>query len=372
MAIASAGAIALSALLPAVGRADPQVLRMTFSKPPVVGRSLDLLVRAVDPEAPVSGSVTTFGDGHSFGTSACRPDSSSGRAPGAPFAAGAPVTISTPQVYSRAGKAVGLLRLDSGGCGGLTGSVLQPFTATPAAPGQNPGGLVLLPPVPVQVGPGSPPPPKPPGTGSLPPLPPLPPVPPLPVPPLPPLPPPPGGGLPLPPPPPLPVAAASGRATVSKSACRGARRKVGRTRRSRRRARRAMLCLINRERLKRGLQLLTSQRRLFEASFRHSRAMVARGFFAHVEPGGVGLVTRLVRVRYLPKHGWTVGENIAWGTGRMSTPRSIVRAWMHSTGHRANILNPAFREIGLGVHRGVPAPSRVAGGTFTTDFGFRR
>jgi uncharacterized protein YkwD len=370
MAVASVGAMALSALLPAVARAEPQVLRMTLSKPPVVGRSLELLVRAVDPEAAVSGSVATFGDGHSFGTSACRPPDSQGRAPGGPFAAGAPVTISTPQAYSRAGKLAGLLRLDSGGCAGLTGSVLQPFTVTPAVPGQKPGGLVLQPPVPVPLDPGSPPPPPLPGTGSLPPLPPLPPVPP--VPPL------PGGGSPLPPIPvpvpvplPLPVAA-SVRATASKTACRGARRKVGHSRHSRRRARRALLCLLNRERLKRGLRPLTSQRRLFEASFRHSRAMVKRRFFAHVEPGGVNLVTRLVRVRYLPKHGWTVGENIAWGTGRMSTPRSIVRAWMHSTGHRANILNPAFREIGLGIHRGVPAPSRLGGGTFTTDFGYRR
>jgi uncharacterized protein YkwD len=55
----------------------------------------------------------------------------------------------------------------------------------------------------------------------------------------------------------------------------------------------------------------------------------------------------------------------------MSTPRSIMRAWMHRTGHRANILNSRFREIGLGVHRGVPAATHMAGATFTTDFGFR-
>jgi uncharacterized protein YkwD len=182
------------------------------------------------------------------------------------------------------------------------------------------------------------------------------PLPPLPLPPIP------------PPPPILPLA----HAAAVNARCVGAHRRVGRTRKSRRRARAAMLCLLNKQRARHGLSPLHTQRRLFEASFRHSAKMAKRNFFAHVEPGGIGLVTRLLRVRYLPKTGWTVGENIAWGTGRMSTPASIVRAWMHSTGHRANILNPRFREIGLGIHRGVPAPTKVSGTTVTTDFGDRR
>jgi uncharacterized protein YkwD len=372
--------VGVLALLPGAAHADPQVLRVTLSKPPIVGRALDMRVRAVDPDAAVTGSVTTFGDGHSFGTSACRPADSAGHAPGGPFAAGTPVTIQSPQQFSKAGQLAGLLRLDSGGCTGLTGSVLQPFTLAPAQPGGTPGGLVLGTPVPVDVNPapGTPAPPPVPGSGLLPPLPPLPiPIPPIggggggggggpPLPPVPPLPP-----LPTPPIPPILPLASAASASASASRCAGANRKVGRTRKSRRRARKAMLCLLNVQRRRHGLRPLHGQRRLFEASFRHSRAMVRRNFFAHVEPGGIGLVTRLVRVRYLPKSGWTVGENIAWGTGPMSTPRSIVRAWMHSTGHRANILNPRFREIGLGIHRGVPAPTRISGATVTTDFGDR-
>src|SRR4051812_50188719 len=88
---------------------------MTLSKPPIVGRSLDMRVRAVDPDAAVTGSVTTFGDGRSFGTSACRPVDAAGHAPGGPFAAGTPGTIQAPPEDSKAGKLTGLLRLDSRG-----------------------------------------------------------------------------------------------------------------------------------------------------------------------------------------------------------------------------------------------------------------
>ena len=64
------------------------------------------------------------------------------------------------------------------------------------------------------------------------------------------------------------------------------------------------------------------------------------------------------------------GENIAWGSGSRSTPRSIVRAWMASDGHWANILSAAFRDIGIGVSPGAP----VVGGRPRRDLrdGLRR
>jgi len=99
--------------------------------------------------------------------------------------------------------------------------------------------------------------------------------------------------------------------------------------------------------------------------------MVKERFFAHVQPGGIGLTTRLLRTHYLPSKGWIVGENIAWGRGPMDSPLYITRAWMNSTGHRANILNRGFRQIGIGIVPGVPTGSR-RGATYTTDFGARR
>ena len=127
----------------------------------------------------------------------------------------------------------------------------------------------------------------------------------------------------------------------------------------------ATLCLLNRERAGHGLRPLRSNPLLTLAARRHSLDMVRHGFFAHGD-----LVARLVRAGYFRgRRSWTVGENIAWGTGSQSTPRSIVRLWMHSPGHRANILNGRFREIGVGLVAGAPVPGVRGAATYTTDFG---
>ena len=65
---------------------------------------------------------------------------------------------------------------------------------------------------------------------------------------------------------------------------------------------------------------------------------------------------------------WTLGENLAWGTDSLATPAKIVDAWMHSPGHRVNILSRNFREIGVGIVPKAPSSSSQ-GATYTTDFG---
>ena len=104
----------------------------------------------------------------------------------------------------------------------------------------------------------------------------------------------------------------------------------------------------------------------------HSLSMVRASFFSHVAPGGVGLVQRVQRTGYLRgAHRWLVGENIGFGRGTAASPAGMVRSWMGSTAHRANILAGQFSEIGLGVTKGIPGrPS--TGATYTTDFGMRR
>ena len=137
----------------------------------------------------------------------------------------------------------------------------------------------------------------------------------------------------------------------------------------------AVLCLHNQERARHGLPPLKENPRLRRAAGQHAANMVSAHFFDHTAPGGVTMVDRIRRAGYTRgAHAWSVGENIAWGAGRLATAAQIHRTWMRSPGHRANILQRAFREIGIGVQVGVPVrlSASQSGATYTTDFGFRR
>ena len=57
------------------------------------------------------------------------------------------------------------------------------------------------------------------------------------------------------------------------------------------------------------------------------------------------------RFGYLGGGCWRAGENIAWGTGSVGSVRAIFRAWLHSSGHRENILGP-FTQLGIGLRVG--------------------
>jgi uncharacterized protein YkwD len=132
----------------------------------------------------------------------------------------------------------------------------------------------------------------------------------------------------------------------------------------------ATLCLLNAQRARHDLGALRLNSDLATAALRHSRAMVSKRFFSHTSPGGTTFLDRIKATGYLSSaRSWNVGENIAYGSGSLSTPRSITRAWMHSAGHRANILGSVFRHVGIGIASGTPVGS--GGGTYTTDFGRR-
>ncbi len=138
-------------------------------------------------------------------------------------------------------------------------------------------------------------------------------------------------------------------------------------------AKAAVICLLNRRRAAHGMGALRSNAALQMAARRHTADMVHNGFFSHVGSDGSKPVTRIRRTGYLTGYStWGVGENIAWGTGSYGTPASIVTAWMHSPGHRANVLNARYRQIGVGVVPGAPEHPSASGGTYTTDFGYRR
>jgi uncharacterized protein YkwD len=135
----------------------------------------------------------------------------------------------------------------------------------------------------------------------------------------------------------------------------------------------ATLCLINDERARAHLAPLRADAALAAAAAQHSSDMVARDYFEHVSPSGSTPKARLTAVGYLkPDHAWSIGENIAAATGTLATPASMVRMWMDSSPHRANILNPAFRDTGVAAVATAPAlVGSGPGGTYTEDFGVR-
>ncbi|MGA2164611.1 MAG: CAP domain-containing protein [Solirubrobacteraceae bacterium] len=135
----------------------------------------------------------------------------------------------------------------------------------------------------------------------------------------------------------------------------------------------AVLCLINQEREHHGEGALTPNAKLTRAAQAHSRDMANEDYFSHTAPNGETPLQRVRASGYLPnsQDGYVVGENIAWGTMWLATPQSIVSAWMASPGHRANILDGAYRETGIGVEPRPPASLAEGqpGALYTQDFG---
>jgi uncharacterized protein YkwD len=132
----------------------------------------------------------------------------------------------------------------------------------------------------------------------------------------------------------------------------------------------ATLCLLNGQRADHGLPPLTLNAKLSDASTRYAADLVAGSYFSHTGRDGSTVTSRLTDVGYItPDGGWHIGENLAWGTGALATPGSIMEAWMNSEGHRDNILNADYREIGIGVVVGNPMSTNGAGATYATDFG---
>ncbi len=135
------------------------------------------------------------------------------------------------------------------------------------------------------------------------------------------------------------------------------------------------LDLINKQRTKRGLCSLKLNDALTSAARAHSSEMGSRQFFSHSSSNGESFAARISRFGYSRSgyRSWMVGENIYWGAGLYGTAVAAVDGWMHSASHRAVILTPGFREIGIGA---VDCPNGYgrAKGTvtfFTMDVGRR-
>ena len=98
--------------------------------------------------------------------------------------------------------------------------------------------------------------------------------------------------------------------------------------------------LVNQERIKAGLNEVTLDKTIENAAL--IRAKEITQSFSHTRPNGSNFSTVLKEQGITYKG---AGENIAWG---QNSPEEVMKAWMNSQGHRANILNPNFTKIGVG------------------------
>jgi uncharacterized protein YkwD len=135
----------------------------------------------------------------------------------------------------------------------------------------------------------------------------------------------------------------------------------------------ATLCLVNQERARNGELPLQTNGQLEKAAVEHSEEMVSQDYFAHIAPDGLTPLERVEATGYIPNHevGYTVGENIAWGTLQLSTPSAIVAAWIASPEHLANILDASYKETAVGVVPAVPSSLSQGqpGAIYSQEFG---
>jgi uncharacterized protein YkwD len=154
------------------------------------------------------------------------------------------------------------------------------------------------------------------------------------------------------------------------SACRGANVPAGAETADQ--ARVAMTCMINRERRRQGLHGVRGDVALGIAAQTHSDDMASQDFFSHDGSDGTP-ASRAAAAGYMngARH-WGLGENLAFGTGWSGSPKAMVHDWMRSAEHRYILLQPQWRQVGVGVTMGSPmGPDGPGMATYTALFGYR-
>jgi uncharacterized protein YkwD len=162
--------------------------------------------------------------------------------------------------------------------------------------------------------------------------------------------------------------APGGTPAHAQSLCPGAF-KVPHTPKAMSTARRAVRCLVNDQRAAHHLRPLRAEGRLRRAAQAHTQSMLQVQRFAHHLPGHEPtLMGRAAAAGYLhDARRWWLGETLAFGTASLATPAALVFELMASPPHRATLLDPAARDLGVGLAPG--APGAGSGTTLTLDLG---
>jgi uncharacterized protein YkwD len=132
---------------------------------------------------------------------------------------------------------------------------------------------------------------------------------------------------------------------------------------------RAMRCMTNYAREQNGIAPLSRVLELERAGAQKSADIIRCDEFSH-EACGHEFTYWMEHFGYLGGSCARAGENIAWGSGPLASVRRIFSAWIHSKGHRANILAGAFEDFGIGLRVGTL--EGVSGAhVWTQEFGSR-
>src|SRR3954452_8287859 len=136
----------------------------------------------------------------------------------------------------------------------------------------------------------------------------------------------------------------------------------------------ALVRQVNAFRSAHGLPRLRESRALDAAASAHSSQMARLGFFSHSSANGRSFSQRIAA--YYPARGfrrWSAGENLVYGSPDLVAVQAL-KLWLGSPPHKANLLDPRWREVGLvavhspsapGVYHGAPTT------VITADFGSR-
>ena len=125
----------------------------------------------------------------------------------------------------------------------------------------------------------------------------------------------------------------------------------------------ALIGLINGKRADAGVAALSGNGSLTSAARAHSKDMATSNTFSHTGSDGSDPFSRIRAAGYTFS---AAAENIFAGNGSYNSPSAAISSWMNSSGHRTNMLNSIYTQVGVGYWCN---ESSTYGGYFTADFG---
>ncbi len=136
-----------------------------------------------------------------------------------------------------------------------------------------------------------------------------------------------------------------------------------------------VLANVNALRAQHHLAALRLSAPLYAAARAHTREMAADGYFEHESANGTSFSKRIQTFYPWGRWStWSAGENLLWASPDID-PQDALQTWLDSPPHRANLLNPSWREIGIAAVHATAAPGEYGGQDVTivtADFGVRR